>query len=233
MFRDVVNVCLDRLSGLCLVVRLMIQRYLHLTHNYQPNPFAKVSTDDPRACHARFHAVESVLSDLKQPSLLDVGCNQGYFTLRFAEKGGVCLGVDNDRAELMAARARAEIRKVRNVAFLEMTLKKENIQSLPVSEIVICMSVFHHWVRYYGKKSAEDMLSMLASKSADTMIFDTGQPEETTTSWARELNFMQPTGPIWIENHLRSLGFSQVSQVGVFPTTLSPVPRSLFVARRG
>jgi hypothetical protein len=76
------------------------------------------------------------------------------------------------------------------------------------------------------------MLAMLAAKSAKVLVFDSGQPEESSTSWAQELSFMRPSGPVWIAEFLKSLGFSQVIEVGVFPTSLSPVPRSLFVARR-
>lgn len=231
--RDIANVSLDRLSRLGLSVRLALQRGLHLTHDYQPDPFASDAAHDPRACRARFQAADAVLADLKRPSVLDVGCNQGYFTFRFAEKGGICLGVDNDRAELMAARARAEVSKVRNIAFLEMTLDKESMRGLPVSDVVVCLSVFHHWVRHYGQGGAEEMLAMLAAKAGKALVFDSGQPEETSTNWAQALAFMQPSGPAWIARHLESLGFSQVTEVGVFSTSLSPVPRSLFVARRG
>lgn len=230
--RDIANVSLDRLSRLGLSVRLALQRGLHLTHDYQPDPFASDAAHDPRACSARFQAADAVLVDLKRPSVLDVGCNQGYFTFRFAEKGGICLGVDNDRAELMAARARAEVRKVRNIAFLEMTLDKESMRGLPVSDVVVCLSVYHHWVRHYGRSGAEEMLEMLATKAGQAMVFDSGQPEEVSTNWASELAFMGPNGSDWISQRLRSLGFSKVSEVGLFPTSVSPVPRSLFVASR-
>jgi len=230
--RIIANILLDRLSRLGLMVRLSIQQTLHLTHDYQPDPFASNAIQDPRACQERYQAIDAVLADLKRPSVLDVGCNQGYFTFRFAEKGGVCLGIDNDRGELMAARARAEGHKVRNIAFLEMTLEKEAMQGLPVSDVVVCLSIFHHWVRHYRQAGAEEMLAMLAAKSAKVLVFDSGQPEESSTSWAQELSFMRPSGPVWIAEFLKSLGFSQVIEVGVFPTSLSPVPRSLFIARR-
>lgn len=231
--RDIANVFLDRLSLIGLSVRLALQQCLHLTHDYQPDPFEPNAINDPRACNARFKAVDAVLVDLKRPSVLDVGCNQGYFTFRFAEKGGICIGIDNDRAELMAARARAKVHKVRNVAFLEMTLDKECTQGLPVSDVVVCLSIFHHWVRHYGQDGAEEMLGMIAAKAGKALVFDSGQPEETSTSWAQALSFMQPSGPEWIAKHLESLGFSQVKEVGVYSTSLSEVPRSLFVAIRG
>ena len=215
-----------------MLLRLSLQRGLRLTHNYQPNPFLQTLTFDPRASRERFLAVDAVLSYIKNPSVLDIGCNQGFFTLSFAKKGGICLGIDNDRAELMAARSLAVSQNMRNVAFLELTLDQENIASLPRSDIVICLSIFHHWVRHYGQSGAEEMLSALAEKAGKVMVFDSGQPEETTTSWCQSLGFMKPSGAVWIASHLKSLGFTKVIEVGGFPTGLSPIPRSLFVASR-
>lgn len=230
--RDVGNIFLDRSTRVALFVRKHLQLGLGLTHNYHPDPFDPRPDHDPRDCCGRFQAAAAVLGDLVRPSVLDVGCHQGYFTFRFAEKGGVCLGVDIDRAELMVARARAEGHKVRNIAFLEMTLDQGSIRGLPTSDIVVCMSLFHHWVRYYGKEGALETLALLAAKTGKAMVFDSGQPEETSTSWGHLLTFMQPSGPAWISQQLRSLGFARVEEVGVFSTSLSPVPRTLFVAHR-
>jgi SAM-dependent methyltransferase len=230
--RDVGNILLDRSTRVALSARKGLQLGLGLTHNYHPDPFDPRPTYDPRDCRGRYLAAESMLGDLPRPSVLDIGCHQGYFTFRFAEKGGICLGVDNDRAELMVARARAEEKKIRNIAFLELTLDQENIQGLPISDIVVCMSLFHHWVRYYGKEGAEKTLALLAGKAGKAIVFDSGQPEESSTSWGNLLTFMQPTGPEWISQQLKSLGFVSVHEVGYFSTSLSPVQRALFVARR-
>lgn len=230
--RDLGNIILDRASRLALRLRLFLQQSCGLTHKYHPDPFNSKAADDPRDCLGRYRAAESLLKKLIKPSVLDVGCHQGFFTFRFAEKGGISLGIDNDRAELMVARARAERHKARNVAFLELTLDLDNIDGLPVADIVVCMSVFHHWVRYYGKEGAFKMLEVLAKKTNRAMVFDSGQPEETSTSWAPQLAFMQPSGAEWIRHHLLNLGFSEVHDVGQFTTSLSPVPRTLFVAVR-
>lgn len=228
---DLINAVLHRTSQISLALRLAVQTRFRLTHNYQPDPFSHAGNDS-RACAARFAAAAAELADLERPSVLDVGCNQGYFTFRFAEKGGICLGFDNDRAELMVARARAAVHRVHNVAFFEMLLDTKSIKGLPESDVVICLSIFHHWVRHYGQKGAEDLMRDLAGRAGKAMVFDTGQPEETATRWARQLDFMKPDGPAWIEGFLKDLGFAQVRRLGQFPTSLSPVPRELFVARR-
>lgn len=231
-FRDLANVTLDRLTRMGLAMRLGFQAGIRLTHGYQPNPFVSSLQPDPRDCQGRFDAAMTILENMERPSVLDLGCNQGYFTFRFAHKGGICLGIDNDRSELMVARARAELHKIRNAAFLELTLDPDNLPSLPKSDIVVCLSIFHHWVRHFGQETACDMLSILATRAEKAMVFDSGQPEEKATSWATELNFMQPDGATWIAQYLRHIGFEKVHTMGLFPTSLSPIPRTLFVACR-
>lgn len=231
-FRDLANVTLDRLGRMGLAARLGLQVGAKLTHGYQPNPFVSPPQPDPRDCQGRFDAAMTILGDMECPSVLDVGCNQGYFTFRFARKGGICLGMDNDRGELMVARARAELHKVRNAAFLELAIDPGNLAGLPRSDIVVCLSIFHHWVRHFGRETACGMLSLLATRADKAMIFDSGQPEEKATRWASELEFMQPDGATWIAQYLRCLGFERIHAAGLFSTSLSPVPRTLFVACR-
>jgi SAM-dependent methyltransferase len=230
--RDFANIFLDRFSRIGLTGRLAAQNVFGLTHGYQPDPFGKAPNQDPRACCSRFDAMNSILVNLVSPSILDVGCNQGYFTFRFAMKGGVCLGVDSDRGELMAARARAVLKNMRNVAFLEMTLNPDNMMSLPACDIVICQSIFHHWVRHYGVDDARKMLVLLASRAGKALVFDSGQPEEKETRWANCLAFMQPDGPEWIKQFLSGLGFVSIVDAGTFPTGVSSIFRTLFVALR-
>ncbi|HWV54430.1 class I SAM-dependent methyltransferase [Pseudorhodoplanes sp.] len=232
-FRDVGNVVLDRGSRALLGLRLGLQNALALTHRYQPDPFSPIEGQrDPRACEARFVAMSRATADLARPSVMDIGCNQGFFTFRFAQRGGVCFGIDNDRSELMTARARAALAGVRNVAFMELTLDEKSVMGLPRTDIVVCLSIYHHWVRYFGRDSADAVLAAIAGRATEALVFDTGQPEETETRWARELEFMKPTGREWIADRLSEFGFASVSHLGRFPTSLSPVPRDLFVARR-
>jgi SAM-dependent methyltransferase len=230
--KNIIIANLVTLTRLALLIRLNLQTLMLGSKGYQPNPFSDDSSSDPRSSTARFRASVALLQDLVHPSVIDVGCNQGYFTFKFAELGGICLGFDNDISELMIARARAALNSVDNVSFIHMTLTYDNIETLPKADIVVCLSVFHHWVRYYGKDKALSMLKALSEKAEKALIFDTGQPEEMSVKWSKLLGFMTPTGPEWIESQLGLYGFSVVRSVGTFSTLLSQVPRTLFVARR-
>jgi len=176
-FRDIGNILLYRISILALRERKFLQVNFGLTHNYHPDPFKKRLKHDPRASYQRFDAMFSALSDIDKPSVIDIGCHQGFFTFKFAEKGGICMGFDNDRAELLVARARSSINKVNNVAFLEMYINPKNITSFPNADIVVFMSVFHHWVRYFGKDDAIEMFRILSEKAIEGIVFDLVQFE--------------------------------------------------------
>ncbi|WP_120495667.1 methyltransferase [Kiloniella sp. EL199] len=231
-FKDIANYFLFHSSLLLLRVRLCIQSCLKLTHEYQPNPFKDDRAKDLRACHDRYEAIKRSLEGLETPSSLDLGCNQGYFTFRLAEKGGYCIGIDNDRSEIMAAKAKAAINRINNVAFSELTLDAESIENFPQTDVTVCLSIFHHWVRFYGQEQAEKMLFSLAKRTKKALVFDTGQPEEESKNWAKELEFMAPDSRTWIEEHLKGIGFTEIDYLGEFPTSVSPVPRHLFVAKR-
>ena len=165
-------------------------------------------------------------------SVLDIGCNLGYFVFRMAERGGFWIGIDWGRNELMIAQATAYLNDVRNVAFSRIEVDEISVKRLPNVDMVICLSVFHHWVNRYGQKQALDMMTSLSQCAKKYLVFESGQPEEIDKPWSKKLSFMIPNGFTWIQEFLLRLGFNEVQSVGQFPTSVSDVPRDLFVAVR-
>ena len=98
-------------------------------------------------------------------------------------------------------------------------------------DLVVFLSVFHHFVRYFGQDSALSMLSGIARKANRFLVFETGQPNEES-SWAHELAFMGDDPGAWSEDTLRSLGFDRVLRLGQFATSVSDVKRHLLVGER-
>lgn len=229
------NVILHRLTLLGLRLRLVVQRVLRLTHEYQADPFAKGApkSTEGRSCVDRFAAFSTHLPDGTPLSVLDIGCNQGYFVFRMAERGGLCIGIDSDRNEVMYARAQAAIHRVPNTVFAEMTVDRESAKGLPAVDVTICLSIFHHWVRFFGADAAKDILRTVADRTRRYLIFETGQSEEKDAVWASEVAFMGPDSGVWIRSFLTELGFSTIHEAGPFATTVSNVPRTLYVAVKG
>lgn len=219
---------LNDLTIAALRLRLAVQRLL--VEEYQPDPFGESS--DPRMSQARFEALDGCLPARQPVSVLDIGCNEGFFVFRLAERGGLCLGLDLDNRALMMARARARIHGVENVAFLRWEVDTANALALPLVDAVICLSVFHHWVRYQGLEEARAILSAVASRARSHLVFETGQADELDARWASDLGFMGSDPDRWIRVELASLGFEQIQRVGEFPTTVSSRTRGLYVASR-
>ncbi|HSK21602.1 MAG TPA: methyltransferase [Egicoccus sp.] len=217
-----------------LAVRLRLALQTRLVDEYQPDPFAPPGERrrDPRRSDERFAAFDAHLPAGVPLSVLDVGCNEGFFLFNLARRGGICLGVDQDLRGIMIGRSRATVHEVGNVAFARMAVDHDNVVGLPRADVVLCLSVFHHWVRYLGLDEAQHLLRAVASRADGSFVFETGQPNETGAKWTDALGFMGPDPEAWVRQTLLDLGFDRVEMVGRFPTTVSPVARALFVASR-
>jgi SAM-dependent methyltransferase len=228
--RGVTSAAMHRFERLLLRLRVWVQSAFAIAGRYQPNPFTEQREQhDRRECRERFNAFSAALpSDAR--SCIDIGCNIGYFTFRMAARGGICLGFDVGRNEVSYARGLAALNGVRNVAFMQYEITPDNVLGLPHADVIICMSVFHHWARKLGLAEATRIVDGF-SKRCNFLVFETGQHNEVDTRWARNLSFMGDDCDAWIQQFLRARGFSSVSRLGEFSTTLSAVPRHLYLAR--
>lgn len=178
----------------------------------------------------RWRVISAKLSG--ERSILDVGCNGGYFTLKAAREGAFCLGIERDPVYLALARAQAGRLGLAGAVFSGIDLNADAVAKLPSFDAVFCLSVYHHWVRYLGRAEADAIMKRLAEKCGRRLFFETGQPDESSARWANELGFMGSDPKSWLADYLLSLGFSSVACVGSFPTTVSNEPRHLFVAEK-
>ena len=207
-----------------------LQNTLNVTHNYQPNPFGRYIKKKNRNSFDRYDAIFKNLPDTPT-TLLDLGCNRGFFVLRAASKHGMfALGVDHDRFEILYARSVAEIYGVNNALFMHDEINEKLISNLPQFEMVVCTSIFHHWVRIYGKESAFRMMQGVADRASKYLVFETGQNNETETRFYKYLEFMGESYEDWVVSFLLGLGFGEVKKIGMYSTTLSDVKRTLFLA---
>ena len=108
--------------------------------------------DDERASYGRLDAINNFLPENEALSVIDVGCNLGFFTFKMAERGGFCIGIDYGRNEILAAKALAYKNSVDNIVFAQKEITPENASMLPKADMVICLSIFHHWIRKLGEQ---------------------------------------------------------------------------------
>ena len=92
------------------------------------------------------------------------------------------------------------------------------------------LSVFHHWVKRFGKDKAIEMLRNI-SKKCECMFFETGQNNEKKMSWSQSLEFMGNDSRIWVKDKFKDFDLKK-SSYWQFPTGLSNVSRYLFFAKK-
>jgi SAM-dependent methyltransferase len=231
-YRSVGNAFLFRVTKLLVRIQLFMQMKLGFLQTYAPNAFiteGKTLNDD-RASFGRLNAINKFLPPNAKPTTLDIGCNLGFFTFQMAKRGGFSIGIDYGRNEIMAAKGLASRYSVSNVVFTQMEVTPENAALLPKADMVICLSIFHHWIRKLGEAESLRIMKGLAGSANKYFVFDTGQPNEKNVEWNQYLTFMNPDISQWAEVYFKTLGFSKVVNLGNHRTSLSEVPRTLFIA---
>ena len=224
-------------------LRLLTTRYIvgRRKLDYQPLPWVGIGASR-RAIGSqdRMLAINGLL-DQYNPEInvgLDVGCNVGYFSLSLKERGYKVFGVDNNGKYLRIAEIAG--RKISQGSFsgINVTIDENNVDYLPKSDVTICLSIWHHWVKHYGLRSATDILVTLHSNTKHILLFETGE-NEMPSSYG--LPFSDGDPRIWIEDYFMDLfPMSTINWLGsysAFPPEHSEqdkdVKRNLFAIIKG
>jgi SAM-dependent methyltransferase len=223
---------LQKIDYSFLTFILLVKKKFNLVNRYQPDPFDKsINNNIARACESRFDALTVCLPE-EPLSVLDFGCNEGYFCFRLSERGGLCIGIDWGYEAINYARGIAKYHQIENTLFVRQEITYESIDQFPIVDLVICFSIYHHWARKLGEKTAFLIMQKIANRTNRFMVFETGQPDETDKKWAKDLDFMGHDHVTWCQGFLEKLGFNKVTILGEHATNLSPIPRTLFLAEK-
>jgi SAM-dependent methyltransferase len=106
----------------------------------------------------------------KDKTVVDIGCNLGDFTARFAQRNMFAVGLD-----AVPTIVRAAVKRnlgINNLAFGTSRLSPQNIDQLPPFDVTLCLSVAHNWHRDYGEDQCWSMIEKLISRSK-TFILET------------------------------------------------------------
>jgi hypothetical protein len=186
-----------------------------------------------RGSETRWEAMRPVLEATGVGSAVDIGACEGYFSLLLAETGVSTIALEgkpaNYRTTLYAVRRSG----LENIGVLALTLTPENVDLMPSADCVVCLSIWHHFVRVYGLKAATRMLQAIWAKTGIVMFFDTGETEMTPDYALPE---MAPDPRSWLEDYLsRTCAGSRVEHLGLhraFDPEGGPVERNLFAVLR-
>ncbi|WP_331235727.1 DUF1698 domain-containing protein [Natronorarus salvus] len=100
---------------------------------------------------------------------LDIGCASGFFTAKLAGKGLLSIGIDGNRERLRTAKRLWGDEE--GVGFVRYTLGSEDVATLPTFDVVLLLTVYHHWCSQFGREGAERALRELATRT-ETLFFE-------------------------------------------------------------
>lgn len=207
---------------------LWVEYVFKTSHNYQPKSFK--NNNKGRLTQDRY---EALISHIDMPiSMIDLGCNRGFFVLKMAKKGCFSIGIDSDFFEIIAARSMAQKYGFDKALFMKAYIDIDFVKLMPNADLIICTSIFHHWVRLMGKNKAFKLMKLIATKTNKYLLFETGQYNEIDTKWHKDLDFMGDNPKKWIKDFLIELDFTNILELGDYKTTVSEIKRTLFLCEK-
>lgn len=106
------------------------------THGFKGVPYQAVDGVGERDCETRWKIMQP---DVKGKTVLDLGCNMGYFVRRSLEDGAkAAIGLDNDAAVIETAR------KLGPGAYTYWNLEKDALTNVPHYDVGFALSVLQH-----------------------------------------------------------------------------------------
>jgi SAM-dependent methyltransferase len=201
---------------------------------YQPLPWLGIEqATRGTGTVSRLEAMLPVLETEQVTTVLDVGCNVGYYILRLAEQGFRCIGVEDDpptyRTALLAIRRSG----LENVGLQIMRVTPVSAELLPAADATLMLSTWHHFVRNFGVEGASEIVRQVWRRSARVLFFDTGADEMGDEYGLPPL---EPDPRSWIQRYLADqcapAEILHLGQHDAFGPDGRPVRRDLFAAVR-
>lgn len=148
---------------------------------YQPIPTVEFdgAWSVVRRCNDRLAMMLEFLSAAGRPlgglSVLDAACSYGWFVHAFARRGAAAAGVDSDLSALKVGRIAYGLRPEQTV--------HNDLQTFLSScgrrwDVVLLLSVLHHFVLHPRRGRAEDLLHAVDRVAGTCLFIDTGQAHE-------------------------------------------------------
>ncbi|NKB49967.1 MAG: methyltransferase domain-containing protein [Alphaproteobacteria bacterium] len=157
---------------------------------------------DMARAQEKWRLIESELPETAG-SLLDIGCNEGYFTLQAAEKGWCGWGIEIIEKAVRYARHEAAQRNLDTALFFNAPLTPEAVERMPHFDVILFMSSFHDFHQVYGGARAYEMFDNLLRACRQKMILE---PASTTKRFsATEPVFSKDNDREAIEEWVRTL----------------------------
>jgi SAM-dependent methyltransferase len=129
-----------------------------------------------KGSHERLKVILSIIGD-RPSSILDIGSAEGYFSMNLAKKGNFVVAIEGKKQRAMIGQILARNNNINNVSFYNLNLEIDDANALPDFDNVLCLAVWHHWVRLYDLDYANELLATIWAKTKKRMFFETGLDE--------------------------------------------------------
>jgi hypothetical protein len=98
--------------------------------------------------------------------------------------------------------------------FINRMITPDDTFPLPKADLVLLLSIWHHWVRAFGFDNATLMLRRAWQHCNAAMVFETGE-SEMPSSYG--LPPMRPDAKTWLSNYLNQItGETRITHLGNF-----------------
>ena len=146
--------------------------------DYQPLPWLGIEKARRDAGVAtRWDQIAKAATVSEARTALDIGSNAGFFPLSLGHMGVHAVGVERDPKLVRLFLYAIKRSKLANVGALSLSVTPDSVSLLPTADLVIFVSVWHHFARHYGLGAATEMLRVVWSKTGKAMVFETGEKE--------------------------------------------------------
>jgi SAM-dependent methyltransferase len=184
-----------------------------------------------RDSEIRWKAIADAIQRYGARNILDIGCAEGWFIRRAAAEFS-CFGIGVEAAErrlLLGEIARLHDGAER-IATMKVLLTPEDIMSLPVCDLMLCLSVVHHVFRQGGQAAADQFVSALATRVGKAMLFEMGTADEKKLRWSAALPDMPDGQEAFVRRLLGNAGLVNIKVIAATPGLRKDAPRLLFSA---
>ena len=205
--REIIFRIIDR-----VYVRALTNKFFFFKKDALYHP-VKIKSNDVRAkrkegSFERLKLIESIIGKTTS-SFLDIGSAEGFFSIELAKKGNFVTALEGKKQRALIGQITARIEGITNCSFYNCNLDIEMAKNLPVFDNVLCLAVWHHWVRLKDLDYANDLLKIIWGKTNQRMFFETG-----LTELPEEFN-LKGKDEKWLIDNLNSVfGDAQITKIG-------------------
>ena len=182
---------------------------------------------------SRWEAMLPVVREQAVETAVDIGACEGYFSIMLGEAGIPTIALEGAPGAARTAAFAVRRSGLEDVGVLNLALTPENVHVVPASDCTVCLSIWHHFVRYNGLDAATEMLATIWSGTRKVLFFDTGENEMTPDYG---LPAMEPDTRSWLATYLaETCPGSRVEHLGThaaFDPSGRTVQRNLFAVIR-